>query len=134
MEQRFSLDAAGKLFGISANAMRARANKSPEKYRVERDNGGKIWLWIDPESLPAPRTRKTSVEGSKFDELKASIDALKEHTEAVIELREKLAAETTRAAVAEARANAAEADREHWRDMALRLVSQRRRWWPWGRA
>ena len=127
MEQRFSLDAAGKLFGISANAMRARANKSPEKYRVERDNGGKIWLWIDPESLPAPRTRKTSVEGSKFDELKASIDAVKEHTEVVMELRENLAAAT-------ARADAAEADRDHWRDMAQRLAAPpRRNWWPWGR-
>ena len=47
------------------------------------------------------------------------------HTpEAVIELREKLAAAT-------ARADAAEADRDQWRDMAQRLVSQRRSWWPW---
>ena len=27
---------------------------------------------------------------------------------------------------------AAETDRDHWRDMAQKLASQPRRWWPWG--
>ncbi len=63
------------------------------------------------------------------------------HTpEAVIELREKLAAATARADAAEAllsreqkALNDACADRDQWRDMAQRLISQRRSWWPWGR-
>lgn len=127
MEQRFSLEAAGKLFGVSANAMRARAKKSPEKYRMERDNGGKIWLWIDPESLPSLKARKASDKGSSFDELKASIDALKEQTE----LRERLAAETARADAAEAMLareqtalKDALADRDRWHE-AYRGATQK---------
>lgn len=64
-------------------------------------------------------------KGSKQNELKASIEALKEHTEAIASLRERLAAET-------ARANAAEADRDRWQGMAERLADRPRRiWWPW---
>lgn len=125
MEQKFSLEAAGKLFGITANAMRARAKKTPEKYRMERDNGGKIWLWIDPQMLSSVNAREKPAKGSKRDELKASIEALKEHTEVVATLRERLAAEA-------ARANAAEADRDRWQGMAERLADRpRRSWWPW---
>lgn len=51
------------------------------------------------------------------------------HTyEVEIELREKLAAAT-------ARADAAEADRDRWQDMAEKLAYRPRRiWWPWGRS
>ena len=125
MEQKFSLETAGKLFGITANAMRARAKKTPEKYRMERDNGGKIWLWIDPQTLSSVKAEEKPRKGSKSDELKASIEALREHTEAVASLRERLAAET-------ARANAAEVDRDRWQAMAEKLADRpRRSWWPW---
>ncbi len=134
MEQRFSLEAAGKLFGITANAMRARAKKSPEKYRIERDNSGKIWLWIDPERLPDPKAVKAKVEGSKSDNLKASIDALMERSEAVAELRERLSSEIARADAAERARDQAEADRDRWQAMAERLTDRpRRSWWPWSR-
>ncbi len=134
MEQRFSLEAAGKLFGITANAMRARAKKSPEKYRMERDNGGKIWLWIDPEGILDPKAGKAKVEGSKSDVLKASIDALMERSEAVSELRERLSSETVRADAAERARDQAEADRDRWQAMAERLAERpRRSWWPWSR-
>lgn len=46
-------------------------------------------------------------------------------------LREKLADANLRAAVAAARAEAAEADRDHWRALADKLAA-RRRWWPFG--
>lgn len=129
MEQRFSLEAAGKIFGITTNAMRSRVKKNPEKYRMERDNGGKIWLWIDPESLPAPKTQKASIEGSKFDELKASINTLKVHTDTA-ELREKLVSETARADAAERARDQAENDRDKWREMAEKLAEKpRRSWW-----
>lgn len=125
MEQKFSLDDAGKLFGVTANAMRARAKKTPEKYRMERDNSGKIWLWIDPQMLSSVKTEEKLSKGSKRDELKASLEAFKVHTETVAALRERLAAET-------ARADAAEADRDRWQVMAEKLAERPRRgWWPW---
>jgi len=76
MEQRFSLEAAGKLMGVSANAMRARAKKNPDQYRFERDNSGKIWLWIDPEKFPTLKPSKLEIKGSENSELKASIEGL----------------------------------------------------------
>lgn len=134
MEQRFSLEAAGKLFGITANAMRARAKKSPEKYRMERDNGGKIWLWIDTEGLLDPKAVKAKAKGSKSNYLKASIDALMERSEAVSELRGRLSAEIARADAAERARDQAEADRDRWQAMAERLAERpRRSWWPWSR-
>lgn len=55
------------------------------------------------------------------------------HTpEIVAELREKLAAESTRADVAEALLVATEADRDRWQAMAEKLADRpRRSWWPW---
>lgn len=76
MEQRFSLEAAGKLMGVSANAMRARAKKNPDQYRIERDNRDKIWLWIDPEKFPILKPSKVELKGSENNELKASIVGL----------------------------------------------------------
>lgn len=76
MEQRFSLEAAGKLMGITANAMRARAKKNPDKYKMQRDNNGKIWLLIDPDAIQRSKPSKSKIEGSTNDELKASIEGL----------------------------------------------------------
>ena len=55
------------------------------------------------------------------------------HTpEIMTELREKLAAESTRADVAEALLAATEADRDRWQAMAEKLAPPpRRSWWPW---
>lgn len=63
------------------------------------------------------------------------------HTpEAEIELREKLAAETARADVAEALLTrerdalaSAEIERDRWRAMAEKLAERPRSWWPWKR-
>lgn len=47
-------------------------------------------------------------------------------------LRERLSAETVRADIAEALLSATEADRDHWREMAKKLVEKpRRSWWSW---
>lgn len=121
MRQKFSLDAAGKLLGIGANAVRARAKKKPDLYQVERDNSGKIWVWIDPENLQLLKVSKASSIGSTSEGLKASIEAL----------RERLSIAERGEAAAVARAEAAEADRDHWRALADKLAS-RRRWWPFG--
>lgn len=55
------------------------------------------------------------------------------HTpEVVAELSDKLAAETSRANVAEALLAATTADRDRWQVMAEKLTDRPRRgWWPW---
>lgn len=55
------------------------------------------------------------------------------HTpEMVAELSNKLAAETSRADVAEALLAATTADRDRWQAMAEKLTDRPRRgWWPW---
>lgn len=130
MEQRFSLEAAGNLLGVSANAVRARVKKKPEDYRFERDNGGKIWLWLDPENLPYPRKRKSDEKGSSFEGLKPSIKAKKGIDEVTFEV-ERLRGEVE----AERKLRqAAEADRDRWQTMAEKLADHPRRWWPWQRS
>lgn len=54
-------------------------------------------------------------------------------SETLVELHEKLATATARADAAERARDQAEADRDHWRDMAQKLADQPRRWWPWHR-
>lgn len=116
MRQKFNLEAAGRLLGISASAMRARAKKNPVKYGFERDNHGQIWVWIDPATLPE---LKPSMQPAKLqpvqaqpDELKAAILALCEQVKAaaaatdlqaqIEALRDDLAKAEQRATVAEA--------------------------------
>lgn len=141
MRQKFSLEAAGNLLGIGANAVRARAKKSPDIYHIERDNRGKIWVHLDPENLQGLKVTKAVSAGTTLDDLKASIEALSGQADAVAavsDLRERLAEAERRAAVSDARADAAErardvaeAQAEAWRTMAESL-SSRRRWWPFG--
>jgi len=124
MEQKFSLEAAGKLFGVSANAMRARAKKNPEKYRVERDNSGKIWLWLDPINLPSPQKSAPEGEASILEQLKVSIEGLKSLNNSVVEI-ENLKGQIE----AERRLReAAETDRDRWQAMAEKL-GNRPSWW-----
>lgn len=90
MQQKFNLEAAGRLFGISSSAMRARAKKNPEKYRLERDNRGQIWVWIDPETLPelkpSMQPAKAVAVQAKSDELKAALQAIKDHAQAAADV------------------------------------------------
>ena len=48
-EARMSLAEAAKLLGIAPNSVRSRFKAG--KIRGERDNEGKIWVWIDPSSI-----------------------------------------------------------------------------------
>jgi len=118
MRQKFNLEAAGRLLGISASAMRARAKKSPEKYGFERDNRGQIWVWIDPATLPelkpSMQPAKLQAVQAQPDELKTAILALREQAQAavavgdlqaqIVALRDDLAKAEQRATVAEAQA------------------------------
>lgn len=152
MQQKFNLESAGRLLGISASAMRARAKKNPEKYLLERDNRGRIWVWIDPESLPDLQPSMKPSKGkplkAEAGELKAAIQAMRDHVEAVAAaadlqaqisaLRDDLAKAEQRAAVADAlaeeRARALEAAERNLADLRRLLppdpaASAPRPWW-----
>lgn len=121
MQQKFNLEAAGRLLGISSSAMRARAKKDPEKYRLERDNRGQIWVWLDPATLPelkpAMQPAKAVVLQAQPDELKAALQAAKNYEQAaaaaadlqgqIDALRDDLATARQAAAVADAERRAA---------------------------
>ena len=152
MQQKFNLEAAGRLLGISSSAMRARAKKNPKKYRLERDNRGQIWVWIDPETLPelkpSMQPAKAVAVQAQPDELKAVILAIRNHTQAaaaaadlqsqIDALRDDLAKAEQRAAVAQAladeRARALEAAERNLADLRRMLPaphgpSSARPWW-----
>lgn len=152
MQQKFNLEAAGRLFGISSSAMRARAKKNPEKYRLERDNRGQIWVWVDPETLPelkpSMQPAKAAPLQEQSEELKAAILALRDHAQGAVAaadlhsqidaLRGDLAKAEQRAAVAEAmadeRARALEAAERNLADLRRMLpappgLSSARSWW-----
>jgi len=148
MEEKFSLEAAGRFFGISANAMRARVKKNPDKYRSERDNRGQIWVWLDPAALPSLKLSKQGAVKADAVSLKASLLDLRTRIEALSEsgdLRDKvsaleaaLSAATVRAAAAEAlaeeRSKSLEAARRNLEDLRRLLPPEpaklsARRWW-----
>ena len=89
------------------------------------------------------RITADALEAWRAHTVRAPLDLHTPHTqETVTELREKLAAETARADVAEAllahernALAAAETDRDSWRAMAEKLADRpRRSWWPWSRS
>lgn len=121
MQQKFNLEAAGRLLGISSSAMRARAKKDPEKYQLERDNRGQIWVWIDPATLPelkpATHPAKAVALQAQPDALKAALQVAKNYEQAaaaaadlqgqIDALRDDLATARQAAAVADAERRAA---------------------------
>ena len=105
-EVRMSLADAGALLGLAPNSVRSRFKAG--KLRGERDNEGKLWVWLDPEahgasmasieptskpssdlsnlsnddaSKPSKRPSKASIEPSNSNE----IEALKGHIETLSE-------------------------------------------------
>lgn len=139
---RMSLAEAATALGIAPNSVRSRFKAG--KLRGERDNSGKIWVWLNPDDLPPspsnPRTSKPSIEGSKSGE----IDALKSHIRTLEEqlarsqaevgtLRDKAAlADRLEAQIEGLKALETEirTDRDLWRETAERLIRERQsRWW-----
>lgn len=84
-ETRMDLNEAGQLLGVTANAVRARAKKG--KIRYETDNSGKIWVFLDPDTVAPPRPPLEAPEPSLKDEMKVSnqavIEALEGHIESL---------------------------------------------------
>lgn len=72
-EVRMSLQEAGDLLGIASNSVRSRFKAG--KIRGERDNAGKIWVWVDPDHAndrgSIEPISKPSIEGSKPFEISA---------------------------------------------------------------
>lgn len=146
---RMSLADAGKVLGIATNSVRSRWKAG--HLRGERDNAGKVWVWIDPAAevrLSKPAT-KASTEGE--------VAALREHITTLGDQLVQIRAERDQLA---ARASDADrlagevvgltalrdelrADRDMWREQAQDLASAarevvaphpgRRSIWPWRR-
>lgn len=126
MPQKLSLKDAGRLFGVSAGAMRARAKKSPALYPCERDNAGKLWLLLDPERVSELQVSKPVTVGGDGVSMTPAIQG-----QSASALQAALAAEKVRADAAERARDQAESDRDRWRAMAEMLAAKRpRRFWP----
>lgn len=126
MAEKISLKDAGRLFGVTAGAMRARVKKDPALYQVERDNAGKLWLRIDPAKLPQLQV-SNPVSGFAGRVSMTPSTATPE----VSALQAALTAQTARADSAERARDDALLDRDQWRQMAQTLAARRPgRWWP----
>ena len=147
---RMSLADAGKVLGIATNSVRSRWKAG--HLRGERDNAGKIWVWIDPTSdvRPSKPATKASTEGE--------VTALREHiatlTDQLMQARterDQLAARASDAdrlagevAGLTALRDELRVDRDMWREQAqdLALAAReavapapvRRSIWPWRRS
>lgn len=128
---RMSLSDAATILGIAPNSVRSRFKAG--KIRGERDNAGKIWVWLDPDSEGSkPSTSKPSKEGSKSFE----IEALQAH---IHTLSEQLALANAELAVLrpgtaeigglkasvsalEAQLAAMAEDRDQWRQTAQTVI------------
>lgn len=128
-ENMLTATQAAQVAGVSRWAIH-RAIRSMSLKAV-RDNRN-IWR-IAPDDLAAWRAATVAPQLHAQGDAQSETAGVRDRL-AVLEierdgLRENLADANLRAAVAAARAEAAEADRDHWRAMAESLAA-RRRWWP----
>lgn len=81
---RLSLSDAAKQLGMAPNSVRSRWKAG--KLRGERDNTGKVWVWLDPATPSNQRLSKPTIEG--FEAVSKGsieiptdreIDALRDH-------------------------------------------------------
>lgn len=143
-ENRMSLVDAAALLGIAPNSVRSRFKSG--KIRGERDNQGKLWVWLDPAVEGSKfATPNPSIEGAKRDRSKPSnegsnkahIEALEAHLRT---LSDQLNLAQTEMSALRIRASAADgleaqvaglealrdevrADRDHWREIAERALA-----------
>jgi len=133
-----SLADAAAALGIAPNSVRSRFKAG--KLRGERDNQGKIWVWLDNEAQPVSSSKsnpsKPSIEGSE----KAHIKALEAHIQTLTQQLDLTQAEVgalrlrasaadsleTQIAGLEALRDDVCADRDRWRDMAEQALADRR--------
>ena len=95
-EVRMSLAEAGAILRIAPNSVRSRWKAG--KLRGDRDNEGRIWVWLDPAAPPSKsRPSNPSIEGSNSRQ----VEALEAH---IVTLREQLAGATAELATLRPRA------------------------------
>lgn len=86
MEVRMSLSDASALMGVAPNTIRSRFKSG--KIRGERDNSGKIWVWVDPEAEGSKsRTSKPSKKGSNDAVIETLTAQIKQAQSELSELR-----------------------------------------------
>lgn len=139
-----SLSDASALLGIAPNSVRSRFKAG--KIRGERDNQGKVWVWLDPDkegsklltSNPSKSsTSKGSIEGFEQGHFKALEAHLRTLTEQLALAQSELASLRPRASAAdrleaevaglEALRDEIRADRDHWRDVANQALADLQR-------
>lgn len=94
-EVRMSLHEAAEILGIAPNSVRSRWKSG--KIRGERDNVGKIWVYLNTEkaandegskegiSKPSKKVSKASIEGSIEPSNTGEINALQDHVKTLNE-------------------------------------------------
>lgn len=125
METRMSLAEAAAITGVAPNTIRSRFKAG--KIKGERDNTGKIWVWIDPDILTSKRhTSKPSNDTSNpsndaaFEALKVQLNRANDELDA---LRPKAAMADALAAekgLLIEQITDLKADRDAWRKLSER--------------
>lgn len=135
---RMSLADAATTLGIAPNSVRSRFKAG--KLRGERDNQGKIWVWLDDTVQPAESSKskvsKPLIEGFEQGRFKALEAHLQTLTEQLALAQSELASLRPRASIAdrlegeiaglEALRDDVRADRDHWRSIAEQALADRR--------
>lgn len=121
---RMSLQQASEATGIPANTLRSRYKVG--KLKGERDNSGRVFVWIDPLAVASKKRVSKNAKPVRSD---GELDALKGH---IVTLEGQLAAADARAADWQTKAEAAQAELlVLWKRIA---DEQRpRSWWSWVR-
>jgi len=121
-----SLAEAAALTKTASNTIRSRFKAG--KIRGERDNAGKIWVWIDPDIEGSKRQTSKPSNDAAFELLKSQLDRANDELNALRTKAEKadiLAAEKT---LLSEQISDLKADRDAWRKLA-----ERRSLWGWFR-
>lgn len=101
-EIRMALREASELLGIPANTLRSRYKVG--KLKGERDNSGRLFVWIDPTFAGS---KKPISHNAKYPRNEGELEALKSHVET---LKVQLDKAEARAAEWQAKAEAAQAE------------------------
>ena len=135
---RMSLADAAVALGIAPNSVRSRFKAG--KLRGERDNQGKIWVWLDDSTKLAETSKskasKPSIEGFDEGHFKALEAHLRTLTEQLALAQSELASLRPRVSAAdrleaevagmEALRDEVRADRDYWRSVAEQALADHR--------
>ena len=136
---RMSLADAAAHLGLAVNSVRSRWKSG--KIRGERDNSGKVWVWLEPDV--EPRSSKALSKPSTEGEIRALREHIQTLTDQLIDVRSERDSAVIRASEADRMAGELEGlrtlqdelrtDRDYWRDEAQRRSERPRSIWPWRR-